>query len=121
MLVCLLNSNRLAGEDLAQVDLAAIEADAAASGDGDSLVVERIIELGQALVEIQLLLGRKGGEGATRTQLGKMAKCSAPRVTEAVKGLSKERLIHQTVEGIYFLTGTGEADLMKWLAAHKGV
>jgi hypothetical protein len=67
-------------------------------------------------VEIQLLLGQKGGEGATRAQLGKMAKCSAPRVTEAIKGLAEERLIHQSEKGIYYLTGSGEADLMNWLA-----
>ncbi|HWY14270.1 MAG TPA: hypothetical protein VNX86_03920 [Rhizomicrobium sp.] len=85
--------------------------------DGEDFVSKNV----PPRVEIQLLLGRKGGEGATRTQLGKMAKCSAPRVTEAIKSLSKERLIHQTEKGIYFLTGTGEADLMKWLADHKGV
>lgn len=67
-------------------------------------------------VEIQLLLGKKGGEGATRNQLGKMAKCDAPRVTEAIKDLVKDRLIHLTEQGTYHLTGSGEADLMKWLA-----
>jgi hypothetical protein len=72
-------------------------------------------------VEIQLLLGRKGGEGATRTQLGRMAKCGAPRVTESVKSLEKDRLIHQTTKGIYHLTGSGEAELMKWLAENKTV
>jgi hypothetical protein len=72
-------------------------------------------------VEIQLLLGRKGREGATRSQLGKMAKCSAPRVTEALKRLQEERLIHQTAKGVYHLTGTGEADLMNWLAENKGI
>jgi len=72
-------------------------------------------------VEIQLLLGRKDGEGATRRQLGKMAKCDPPRVTEAIKSLQKDRLIHQTEKGVYHLTGTGEADLMKWLSGNKGI
>lgn len=70
-------------------------------------------------VEIQLLLGRKGGEGATRSQLGKMAKCAAPRVTEAIKALSDARFIHKTAKDIYHLTGTGEADLMNWLSTNQ--
>jgi hypothetical protein len=72
-------------------------------------------------VEIQLLLGRKSNEGATRAQLGKMAKCSPPRVTEAIQGLLTDRLVHQTKDGIYHLTGSGEADLMKWLAENKAI
>lgn len=72
-------------------------------------------------VEVELLLGRKGGEGATRTQLGKMVKCDAPRVTEAVKGLVKDRLVHLTEKGVYHLTGAGEADLMKWLAENSTI
>ena len=67
------------------------------------------------------LLGRKGGEGATRTQLGKMAKCDAPRVTEAIKALAKDRLIHLTEKGMYYLTASGEADLMKWLAENRAI
>ncbi|HEY1615292.1 MAG TPA: hypothetical protein VGF97_16545 [Rhizomicrobium sp.] len=38
----------LAGEDGAEIDLALFVADATAGGDGDCLVVERIVELGQA-------------------------------------------------------------------------
>src|SRR5687767_5711429 len=48
MVIDLLDADRLAGEDLAQVDLEAVEADAPACGDGDGLVVEGIVELGQA-------------------------------------------------------------------------
>ena len=47
-IVDLFDSNGLAGEDLAEVDFLAIEADAAAGGDGDRLVVERIVKRGQA-------------------------------------------------------------------------
>jgi hypothetical protein len=83
--------------------------------DGEDFVSKKV----PPRVEIQLLLGRKGGEGATRNQLGKMAKCDAPRVTEAIKGLQKDRLIHQSEKSVYYLTGTGEADLMKWLAEQK--
>ena len=70
-------------------------------------------------VEVQLLLGRKGGEGATRAQLGKMAKCDGRKVTEAIQGLAKDRLIHLTEKDVYYLTGSGEADLMKWLAENR--
>ena len=83
--------------------------------DGEDLVSKKV----PPRVEIQLLLGRKGGEGATRMQLGKMAKCAAPRVTEAIKSLQEDRLIHQTEKGVYYLTGSGEADLMRWLAENK--
>jgi hypothetical protein len=85
--------------------------------DGEDFVSKKV----PPRVEIQLLLGRQGGEGATRTQLGKMAKCDAPRVTEAIKGLAKDRLVHLTEKGIYYLTGSGEADLMKWLAENRAV
>jgi hypothetical protein len=85
--------------------------------DGEDFVSKKV----PPRVEIQLLLGRKGGEGATRTQLGKMAKCGAPRVTEAIQGLAKDRLIHLTEKGVYFLTGSGESDLMKWLAENKDI
>lgn len=83
--------------------------------DGEDFVSKKV----PPRVEIQLLLGRKSGEGATRAQLGKMAKCDAPRVTEAIQSLAKDRLIHLTKNGVYHLTGTGEADLMKWLAENR--
>lgn len=85
--------------------------------DGEDFVSKKV----PPRVEIQLLLGRKGGEGATRNQLGKMAKCGAPRVTEAIKSLQNERLIHQTGKGVYHLTGSGEADLMNWLAENRAI
>jgi hypothetical protein len=80
--------------------------------DGEDFVSKKV----PPRVEIQLLLGRKGGEGATRTQLGRMAKCESQRVSDAVRSLAEDRLIHQTAKGIYYLTGAGEANLMKWLA-----
>jgi hypothetical protein len=83
--------------------------------DGEDFVSKKV----PPRVEIQLLLGRKGGEGATRGQLGRMAKCSPPRVTEAIKSLQKDRLVHQTEKGVYHLTGTGEADLETWLAENQ--
>ena len=48
MLVDLFDSDGLAGEDLAEVDFLAVEADAAAGGDGDRLVVEWIMQVRQA-------------------------------------------------------------------------
>ena len=43
LLVDLLDADVLTGEDGAEVDLAAAEADAAAVGDGDGAVVERVV------------------------------------------------------------------------------
>ena len=48
MVLDLLDADGLPGEDLAEIDLLPLEADAPAGGDGDRLVVERIVELGQA-------------------------------------------------------------------------
>ena len=48
-----------------------------------------------------------------------MAKCDARRVTDAVQELAKDRLVHLTAKGIYYLTGSGESDLMKWLAENE--
>ena len=50
--VNLLNAHPLAGKHLAQIDPAGLEADAAASGDDDALVVERIVEVGQPIIGI---------------------------------------------------------------------
>ena len=44
------NRKGATGEDQAEIDLLPIEADAAACGDGDSLVVERVVEVWQAFV-----------------------------------------------------------------------
>jgi hypothetical protein len=83
--------------------------------DGEDFVSKKV----PPRVEIQLLLGRKSGEGATRAQLRKMAKCDPRRVSEAIKSLLSDRLIHMTRNNIYHLTGPGEADLMKWLAENN--
>ena len=48
-LTCLMPT-LLAGEDGAEIDFLPIEADAAACGDGDDLIVERVVEVGQAVV-----------------------------------------------------------------------
>jgi hypothetical protein len=48
MVVDLFDADGLAGEDLAEIDLPAVEADAATAGDGDGLVVEGIVEVGEA-------------------------------------------------------------------------
>ena len=46
----LFDADALTSEDQAEIDLLPIEADAAACGDGDSLVVERVVEVWQAFV-----------------------------------------------------------------------
>src|SRR5690606_16707645 len=50
MVVGLLDADGLAGEDLAEIDLAPLVADATAGGDGDGFVVEGVVELGQAII-----------------------------------------------------------------------
>jgi hypothetical protein len=50
VLAHLFDADALAGEDEAEIDLLPIEADATACGHGDDLVVERVIEIGQASV-----------------------------------------------------------------------
>ena len=47
----LFDADLLSGEDGAEIDFPAIEADAPARGYGDDLVMERVIELGQAGIE----------------------------------------------------------------------
>ena len=47
----LFDAYALSGEDEAEIDLLPIEADAAASGHGDGFVVERVVELRQAVIE----------------------------------------------------------------------
>lgn len=44
------DTDGLAGEDLTEIDFSHFEADAAAGGDGDGLVVEGIVEFWQAFI-----------------------------------------------------------------------
>jgi hypothetical protein len=44
-LVVLFDSDLLASEDLAEVDFLFVGADSAACGDGDGLIVERVVEV----------------------------------------------------------------------------
>ena len=44
------DADGLAGKDLTEIDLLAVEADAAARGHGDGFVVEGIIEVRQPLI-----------------------------------------------------------------------
>ena len=46
-----LDADRLAGERGAEIDLFAVEAEAAAAGDIDGAVVEGIVRLGNALID----------------------------------------------------------------------
>ncbi|HLH09688.1 MAG TPA: hypothetical protein VKW78_20785 [Terriglobales bacterium] len=54
----LFEADGVAGEDSAEVHLLAAEADASAVGNGDDLIVEGIVEVGQAAIG-----ARRGGEG----------------------------------------------------------
>ena len=46
----LLDADVLAGEDGAEIDLAAADADATALGDGNGAIVERVLKLAEAAV-----------------------------------------------------------------------
>ena len=50
VLVDLFDSDFLAGEDLAEIDLVSVEADPAAGGHDDGLVMEGVVELGQTSI-----------------------------------------------------------------------
>jgi hypothetical protein len=49
-LVDLFDAEFLTGQDLAKVDFPPVEADSPARRDGDDLVVEGVVELGQACI-----------------------------------------------------------------------
>ena len=79
MLVDLFDSAGLAGEDLAEVDLLAVETDAAAGGDGDRLVVEWIIQVRQTDIGARRgpveLGGAAHGERLVRVKSSNLACC----------------------------------------------
>ena len=58
MVFDLLDADGLAGEDQAEIDLLSFIADASACGDGDGLVVERVLEI---------RAGRDSGAGIRRS------------------------------------------------------
>jgi len=55
-------------------------------------------------------------DGLSRTEVGKMAKCSAPSVTTNLQALKGERLVHQSASKQYFITSPGETTLAKFLS-----
>ncbi len=67
-------------------------------------------------VEILLLLAHSGSDGLSRTDVGKMAKCSAPSVTTNLQALNSERLVHQSALKRYFITSQGETQLAEILS-----
>ncbi len=81
---------------------------------GGEEVVTRVVP---PKIEILLLLARNNPDGATRRQIGKAAKCSPPRVTEALQALEKERYVHKTSGGSFHITGPGEAFLADRITA----
>jgi hypothetical protein len=66
-------------------------------------------------IELLLLLSHARTSGMTRKALGVGAKCSASSVTRGLQALDAERLVHQSAEGIYFITSAGEAFLARAL------
>lgn len=66
--------------------------------------------------EVLLLLAHAGKDGLSRTEVGKMAKCSAPSVTTNLQALEGERLIHKSCAKQYFITTQGETQLAKFLS-----
>lgn len=69
--------------------------------------------------EILLLLAHAKPDGMNRTALGTAAKCSPSSVTTALKDLTNRRLVHQSADGKYFITGHGEHLLSQWVLTGK--
>jgi hypothetical protein len=79
---------------------------------GEKLVSRKV----DARTEMLLLLGDAAGTGLTRTELGKLAKCSAPGVTTSLKSLREDRFIHLVTDtGRFHITGTGEQELARMI------
>lgn len=66
-------------------------------------------------VELLLLLVHATPVGMSRTDLGRLAKCSASSVTRGLQSLTDDRYIHRVRDGQYFPTSTGEAYLADWI------
>jgi len=69
-------------------------------------------------VELLLLLTHASPKGLTRTDLGRLAKCSASSVTRGLRSLTDERLVHLSRENRHIATGAGEAYLAEWLSTN---
>lgn len=69
--------------------------------------------------EILLLLAQAKPRGVSRTALGASAKCSQPSVSRALKELIEKRMVHLSVDSLYFITGAGEQALDQWLMEKK--
>jgi hypothetical protein len=83
---------------------------------GDAILVQRT-DL-SAEEELLILLHYAGDEGFSRTALGRIAKFSAPRVTEALQKLvaATSRQVIQLSNGNYRLTDLGSKRIRETLA-----
>lgn len=82
---------------------------------GDESVVTRSVP---CEVELLLLLAKAAAEGLDRKALGRASKYPASTVTKAVQRLDKSRHVHRTRDGVFRVTGSGEAHLAEYLASH---
>src|SRR5579863_307009 len=122
-IIDLLYSDGLTSEDLAEIDLLALEADSTARGDGDGFVVERIFELRQALVSTRrraIQVGRKpellkralkyrkginrlcGGQRVTGNQVAGCEVCDGERITIAFVGEHELAFVVRAPQIIWF-------------------
>lgn len=75
--------------------------------DGEVIVGQQV----DSRTEVLLLLAHASPDGLTRSEIGKVAKCSASSVTRALQSLGADRLVHQSGSKKYHIMSNGEADL----------
>ena len=81
---------------------------------GDEVVVTRAVKCEPKLL---LLLINAGTAGLDRRELGRSSKHRPPTVTTTLKQLDNKRFVHQTADGKYHITGSGEQRASELLAS----
>jgi hypothetical protein len=82
---------------------------------GEESVVTRVVP---SDVELLLLLARAGQDGLDRSAVGQASKFPPPTVTRSLQRQDKARQVHRTQDGMFHITGTGEAKLLDYLTQH---
>ena len=72
--------------------------------DGEVFVGKKV----PAAMELLLLLAHANPSGMSRKELAKVAKCSQPSITKALKSLLNARHVHLADSNCYFITSEGE-------------
>jgi hypothetical protein len=72
-------------------------------------------------VEILLLIARTSPVGIARRQLGLSSRNTATTISKTLQRLNTEKLIHQTADGLFHITGPGERHLSRQVAEMGGI